>query len=96
MPFTTQPRSFTQQDIESLNPRQRGVYGIYRPGTWIYIGKADDLRARMFQHISGTDGNPCILRERPTNWIAEVTNSPDLREQALILEFNPICNKRVG
>ncbi len=96
MPFTTTSRPFTQQDIESLKPGQKGVYGIFKPNEWIYIGKATDLRERMLQHISGNDGNPCILRQKPTSWIAEVTNDIDARERQLILEFNPICNRQVG
>jgi hypothetical protein len=100
MPFIEQtPRPFTHSDISSLNPNQRGVYGILRnPNvpTWIYVGQGD-LRDRLLAHLNGTDDNPCILRERPTHWVGEVkVLDLDERERQLILELNPICNRKVG
>ena len=48
MPFPQQtPQPFTRPGVEWLAPNQSGVYGIYGNGKWIYVGKADDLRARL-------------------------------------------------
>jgi hypothetical protein len=94
MPFTTQtPRPFSKVDVESLNLNQMGVYGLYRQGIWIYIGKGD-IRQRLLDHIIGD--NPCISRNNPTHWVAEVTANMDVREKQLLLEFNPTCNQRFG
>lgn len=96
MPFLHGARAFTRQDIESLNPNEIGVYGIYNQYEWIYVGKGN-LRARLLAHLNGD--NPCITRRHPTNWTGEVFQSQDqldLREQALIVELNPTCNQRVG
>ena len=94
MPFPKQAgRPFTQADVESLKQNQRGVYGLYRPGVWIYIGKGN-LRLRLLDHLYGD--NPCITREGPTHWVGELTTNMDARERQLILEFDPICNRRVG
>jgi hypothetical protein len=94
MPFPAQtPRVFTRADIESLNLNQHGCYGIMSGSTMIYIGKGD-IRARLLAHLN--NDNPHITRNRPTHWVGSVTNNADDHEKALILEFNPTCNKRVG
>lgn len=108
MPFMQQePRSFTRETIENLNPDQYGVYGLFRRshtiasilgGTdgeveWIYVGMGD-VRERLLDHING--GNSCITQNTPTHWVAEVTANADARERELILELSPVCNRRVG
>lgn len=94
MPFPQQdPRPFTRVGIETLNPNQLGVYGLFRQGQWIYIGKVD-IRQRLLDHLNGD--NSCITRQTPTRFVAEVTSSMDERERQLIVEFQPICNQRLG
>ena len=95
MPFVQQtPRAFTRGSVEALNPNQVGVYGLYKPGSWVYIGKGD-IRQRLLDHLNG--GNPCITRLQPTHWVDEVTpGDPSARERQLIAELQPLCNQRVG
>lgn len=95
MAFSTQSTAgpYTRANTESLTPGQMGVYGIYKSGTWIYVGSGD-IRARMLAHFNGD--NACITRERPTDWIAEVTSNYIEREKVLIRELTPTCNQRVG
>jgi hypothetical protein len=94
MPFPTQtPRPFTREGIEALAPNQKGVYGIYRPNLWIYVGKGD-LRANLLAHFNGD--NPDILKPGPTNFVTELTANMDAREKQLIVELKPVANKRVG
>lgn len=94
MPFIEQPpRLFNKTQIEVLKESQYGVYGIYRLGVWVYVGKGD-IRQRLLDHLNGD--NPSILQQSPTHWVAEVTSNADMREKQLILECTPICNKRVG
>lgn len=95
MPFPKQDgRAFTKAGIEVLNPNQRGVYGIYRPDAWIYVGKTDDLRKRLLEHLNGD--NPRITRERPTGFYTLVTDDDVRMEKVLTLEFDPIANRQVG
>ncbi len=84
---------FNRANVLQTDPNQLGVYGLYREGTWIYIGQGD-IRDRLLAHLNGD--NPCITRERPTHWVGEVTSDMDARERQLILEYNPVCNQRVG
>jgi len=93
MPFIEQqPRSFNRAEIEALDRNQFGVYGLFHHH-WVYIGKGD-IRQRLLDHLSGD--NPCITAQRPTKFFAEVNSSADAREKALIMEFTPSCNQRVG
>jgi hypothetical protein len=87
------PRPFTRTGIESLTPNQLGVYGLLKQGQWIYVGKGD-IRQRLLDHLNGD--NPCIAREAPTHFVAEVTPSMDQRERQLTLELQPTRNQRVG
>ncbi|MCC6962538.1 MAG: GIY-YIG nuclease family protein [candidate division Zixibacteria bacterium] len=95
MPFLQQqPGLFARANIEALNSNQIGVYGLFRQGVWVYVGKGD-IRQRLLDHLNGD--NPCITRENPTHWVAEVTSGdPSIRERELITELQPVCNKRVG
>jgi len=95
MPFIQQkPRFFTRKNVEALNQNQFGVYGLFKRGAWIYIGKGD-IRKRLLDHLNGD--NPCILREQPIYWVDEIINGdPSTREKQLILELRPCCNQRVG
>jgi hypothetical protein len=94
MPFPDQPgKPFTRPAIENLNPGQYGVYGIYRPNVWIYVGMGD-IRQRLLDHLNGD--NPCITANQPTGFVAAVTTNAVELEKQLIRELNPVCNKRVG
>ena len=95
MPFPKQTaRTFTRADIEAITPGQMGCYGLFvNQGPWVYIGKGD-IRKRLLEHLNGD--NPCITRNGPTHYVDVVTNNMDEVEKALILEFNPTCNKKVG
>lgn len=103
MPFETpQVIPFTKSAIEALDEALVGCYGIYRArnargpadqGEWVYVGKGR-VRDRLLSHERGD--NPCILPKAPTHVKVEATRNPDAREKALILEFNPSCNQKVG
>jgi len=94
MPFPQQTsRVFTRLEIETLNLNQFGVYGIFRQGQWVYIGKGD-IRQRLLDHFNGD--NTCITRQVPTHFVIEVSWNMDERERQLISELQPICNQRLG
>ncbi len=94
MPFPTQtPRVFIKTNVEALNPNQYGCYGLLKNGIVIYVGKGD-IRTRLLAHLNGE--NPRITRQAPNQWVDEVTADMDNREKQLILEFNPVCNQKLG
>jgi hypothetical protein len=87
------PRLFDKASIEGLQAGHNGVYGIYRANQWIYVGKGD-IRERLLGHLNGD--NACVLKENPSRFVYEVTFLMDEREQQLIQELNPICNRKAG
>ena len=94
MPFPQQaPRAYTQAGIEWLNPSQNGVYGILRGEVWVYVGRGD-LRTRLLAHFNGD--NPRITKEKPDRYVTLLTNDDENKEKQLILEYNPIANRKVG
>jgi len=96
MPFIPQiPKLFTKQNVESLNPNQFGIYGIFRQNQWIYVGKGD-IRKRLLDHLNRDI--PCIMNTGPTHWVDEVLSEPQMsiREKQLITELNPSCNQKLG
>ncbi len=87
-------QAFTRLNIEALRTDQFGVYGLFKQGVWIYVGKGD-IRQRLLDHLNGD--NPCISNQQPTHWVDEViSGDPSEREKQLIQELRPICNQRVG
>jgi hypothetical protein len=96
MPFIQQTaRTFNKLNVEAITPNQFGVYGIFKNGRWIYVGKGD-IRQRLLAHLGGD--NPSILAAQPTHWVDEVCTEPtmSIREKQLIIECQPLCNKKVG
>ena len=94
MPFPRQdPRLFTRAGIEWLAPNQKGCYGIFRSNAWVYVGRGD-LRQRLLDHFNGD--NPRITRENPTHYVTVVTADDVNMEKTLILELDPIANRKVG
>jgi len=93
MPFLHPLRPYTREHVESLNPNQVGVYGIFSNGRCIYVGRGD-IRERLLAHLDGYMA--CVSGSRMTHWTGEVTADHMLREQQLILELTPLCNLRAG
>ena len=92
MPFNDWWRAWSRQEIESLDPDQNGVYGIFRDDTAVYIGSGD-IRARLLAHFGSND--PCITRERPNRWTAlTIQGDPTGSEGSLAREYHPTCGER--
>ena len=90
MPFTTEFRSYTRDEILAVGPNQNGVYGIFQRESPIYIGSGD-IRDRMLAHFNGD--NACITRSKPNQWTgAVVTGDLTHLEGELIQEYRPACN----
>ncbi len=91
MPFLQQePRPFTREGIERISPGQKGVYALYNTEACVFVGKTDDIRRRLLEHLNKRD-NICILRERPIHFIADVSADADARLKTLMIELKPLC-----
>ena len=82
---------FQRESILLNAPESPGVYGLFS-AFWIYIGEAENVRARLLQHLEGDD--PCIVHYRPSGFAFELT-SPDerhRRHEQLMKQLQPLCN----
>ncbi len=75
-------------------PISEGVYFLSENASddgVVYVGKADNLRERLSQHPDPE--NPCLQRKNISYFAYEVTNNSENREQELIDECEPDCNR---
>ena len=79
--------------VNNVPSNVSGVYGIFQTYVHgqkcIYIGRANDLLARLTQHVKGWSKEaPCIEKQHPTTITYEVVPSNALeREKQLYAEF---------
>lgn len=81
------------EDISNA-PNSEGVYFLSKSASddgIIYIGRADNLRERLFQHPDPE--NPCLEKKDISYFAYEVTNNSKEREEELIGEYDPECNR---
>jgi len=57
----------------------------------VYVGKADDIRQQLLDHLTERDKNAYILREMPIHFIADCSADPDTRLKQLVAEIKPLC-----
>ena len=87
---------FNARSINANAPPESGVYGLYKGQQWIYIGESEDIRARLLQHLIGD--NSCIGREGPTQFSYELVTAGQgvARQNLLVRELDPVCNRKRG
>ena len=91
MPFVNEMHPYTREDALRLTPNVKGVYGIFRGDKAVYIGSGD-IGERLLAHLNGD--NPCIISNTPDLWTGEIfAGDPTVREEELILSYDPICNR---
>src|SRR5438445_11938984 len=73
----------------------RGGYAVF------YVGRASDLRRRLFEHLGGRTAKPSVRAAReldPARWSAAPVLDPALLarvEAGLIVALRPVCNAQV-
>lgn len=94
MPFDQYfPRSFNSSSVREHAPALSGVYGISNAGEWIYIGETDNIQAALLGHLQ--EMNTVLRKRRPTGFVFEIcerAKRPD-RQDRLVLEYEPVCNR---
>jgi len=82
---------FQRECILKNAPESSGVYGLFN-AFWIYIGEAENLRARLLEHLAGND--PSIVRFQPSGFAFELASAKERRRrhEELIKELQPLCN----
>jgi len=85
-------RSFTAVSIRNNAPESSGVYGLSNGREWLFIGEANNIQARLLEHLSETD---TLLMDRgPTGFSFEECPSCNrtVRQDVLVRRFQPVCN----
>ena len=96
MPFAITTGWLFRDSILQKTPKVSGVYGLFRPNVWIYVGESADIQARLVEHLKAPA--PCIARQKPTGFTYESCSADQrvARQNGLILELNPVCNQKLG
>ena len=81
---------FQRESIIRNAPETSGVYGLFS-AFWIYIGAAENIRARILMHLEGDD--PCIVRYRPSGFAFELALPRERHQRRMYLmkELQPLC-----
>ena len=87
---------YNRFSILATAPRGSGVYAIFTPQQWIYVGESVNIQARLLRHLNGD--NACITRFAPTGFQYErwPKHQRVARQDELIRALNPACNLRTG
>ena len=87
-------RVFTNTSIYRDAPAVSGVYGISNAREWIYVGETDNIRARLMEHLQ--EESTSLTDRKPTGFVYEMCPSYSrmARQNRLILELEPVCNRR--
>lgn len=94
MPFPKQPKhDFTIPVINTVTPKQPGIYGIFNHSYCIYIAQTEDIRESLLKHVNNdSDHSAWIFEHDPQYWQAAVVEKSQLSfwERILITELKPL------
>jgi hypothetical protein len=84
--------AFLYQGVEEKAPNASGVYVIYTPAQWVYVGQSDDLQKSLFGHLN--EPGTCMGGFGPLSFSFELVPADArlARYQALLAELSPACN----
>ena len=88
--------AFDAEAVRDGAPEESGVYAIFTPTRWVFIGDSDNVRAALFQHLNTP--NLCIYKYHPLSFSCELASRSEragLRE-ALLAELRPACHAVTG
>ena len=89
-------KAFLESQI-TLVPEESGVYRLENVNDTLYIGRTDNLRRRLLEHLNSNDS--CIKQATVFKYL--VTTSPEMTEDALLKDYMrthvgelPRCNAK--
>lgn len=88
---------FRRDTVLASAPSGPGVYALWSPTQWVYVGESADVRARLLAHLDGDE--QCISAHVPSGFGVEFIEAHDRRLsrlQTLIRELAPACNPACG
>lgn len=81
--------------VQDKAPAASGVYTIYTPQRWLYVGESDNVRKSLFEHLN--EPGACMARLGPLSFSFEVVPPAGRldRQQALVAALVPGCQRSV-
>ena len=78
--------------VRDVVPSSSGVYTIYTPKRWLFVGQSEDLRQSLFRHLN--EPSACMAAWGPLSFSFETvpTQERGSRLGALVTELRPACN----
>lgn len=91
MTETTDTYAFGYRAVQDKVPNTSGVYTIFTPQRWLYVGESDDVKQSLFKHLS--EPGACLARRGPLSFSFEVVAPAERvgRQQALVTALGPTC-----
>ena len=83
--------AFGFRAVQDKVPNESGVYAIYSPQRWLYVGESDDLKQSLYRHLN--EPSACMTRRGALSFSFEVVASAQRldRHQALVTALSPTC-----
>jgi hypothetical protein len=75
-------------------PEESGVYGMFSPGKWIYIGHSSNIRKALLNYLRGQ--MPYVLQWQPKSFVFEALPYKKRieRHKVLVGHYQPVCNRK--
>jgi hypothetical protein len=97
MPFERfSPQSLTPGSVRMNAPAASGIYGLSNAREWVYIGESDNIQASLLLDLQ--QPNSPLRQRSPTGFVYELCDPSSrlARHHRLILEYEPVCNRRLA
>lgn len=86
--------SLTRTSVLRNAPEESGVYGLYSPGKWVYIGQTFNIRKALLEYLSGQ--MPYVLQWQPKYFTFQLVPYKQRagRQKELVARYQPACNRK--
>ena len=83
---------FAYRAVHEKAPDASGVYTLFTPRQWIYVGESADIRQSLFRHLN--EPPAWMIHSPPLSFSFEPVPAGERvsRKQALIAELGPAYN----
>jgi hypothetical protein len=83
---------FTFEAVREKAPSASGVYTIYTPRRWVFVGESEDIRESLLRHLN--DPGASMNRFGPLSFSFELAPAAErvARQRELISELEPACS----
>jgi hypothetical protein len=80
---------FTFEAVREKAPSASGVYTIYTPRRWVFVGESEDIRKSLLRHLNDPGGS--MDRFGPPSFSFELAPAAErvARQHELISELEP-------